>query len=113
MNTNETQEQPSRRKLNQKRKFAFGSGRKRNQIQDKKINIRVSLSVETFKRVDNLSKRIDCSLSSAVERLIRTQESEGIEPTPEVNWDEYKEKRAFYRLTDVLEASYRRRRSRA
>ena len=109
MNTNEIQKQPSNRKLNQKRKFGFGSGRKRNQLQDKKINIRVSLSVETFKRVDSLSKRLDCSLSSAVERLIRTQESEGIEPTREVNWDEYKAKRQFYQLTDVLDASFRRR----
>lgn len=69
--------------------------------------------METFKRVDNLAKRLDCSLSSAVERLIRTQESEGIEPTPEVNWDEFKAKRQFYQLTDVLDASFRRRRSRA
>ncbi len=107
------EKQPSNRKLNQKRKFGFGSGRKRNQLQDKKINIRVSLSVETFKRVDNLAKRLDCSLSSAVERLIRTQESESIEPTPEVNWDEFKAKRQFYQLTDVLDASFRRRRSRA
>jgi macrodomain Ter protein organizer (MatP/YcbG family) len=103
------EKQPSNRKLNQKRKFSFGSGRRRNQLQDKKINIRVSLSVETFKRVDNLAKRLDCSLSSAVERLIRTQESESIEPTREVNWDEYKAKRQFYQLTDVLDASFRRR----
>lgn len=106
---NETQEQPSNRKLNQKRKFSFGAGRQRKQIQDKKINIGVSLSVETFKRVDNLSKRLDCSISSAIERLIRTQESELIEPTPEINWEEFMEKRSFYRLTDVLEDSYRRR----
>jgi hypothetical protein len=91
------------------RKFSFGSGRKRNQIQDKKVNTRVSFSVETFRRVTSLSERLDCSFSSAVERLIRTAESEAIEPTPVVDWNEFKKKRNFYCLTNVLDASFKKR----
>jgi macrodomain Ter protein organizer (MatP/YcbG family) len=81
--------------------FRILAGRSRNKPWEQTIRCTVQLDQETYQRVMRLSKRKRITRSKAVMLLIKTQESEAIEPTLPVDYSAMKRK-GSYSVTNIL-----------
>ena len=66
--------------------FNIVAGRPRQKPWEQKASVVIRLEQETYQRIRRLADKRKCSVSQAVELLIRTQESEKIEPTLPVDF---------------------------
>jgi hypothetical protein len=82
--------------------FSMVSGRPRKKPWEQKAFIAVRLEQETYQRIRRLAQRKKCSVSQAVELLIRTQESEKIEPTLPVDYSHILNKGGSYTVSQLL-----------
>jgi hypothetical protein len=83
--------------------FSMVSGRPRKKPWEQKAFIAVRLEQETYQRIRRLAQRKKCSVGQAVELLIRTQESEKIEPTMPVDYSHLLTKKNGYTVYQLLE----------
>jgi hypothetical protein len=83
--------------------FSMVSGRPRKKPWEQKAMLAVRLEQETYQRIRRLAQRKKCSVSRAVELLIRTQESEKIEPTMPVDYSHLLNKSHGYTVYQLLE----------
>jgi macrodomain Ter protein organizer (MatP/YcbG family) len=82
--------------------FSMIAGRKRLKPWEQKAVLVVRLEQETYQRIRRLAKKRRCSVSQAVELLIRTAESEKIEPTMPVDYSHLLNKKNSYSVTQIL-----------
>ena len=86
-----------------RRKSKFGCGRTALTIEERGIQITVRVTPETYQRIQWLSKKLECTYSKAVERLIRTEESERIEKTLPIDKLSLIDTRKKYSITNILD----------
>ena len=72
-------------------------------IEERGIQITVRVTPETYQRIQRLSKKLECTYSKAVERLIRTEESERIEKTLPIDKLSLIDTRKKYSITNILD----------
>jgi macrodomain Ter protein organizer (MatP/YcbG family) len=82
--------------------FSIVAGRPRHKPWEQKASIVLRLEQETYQRIRRLSDKRKCSVSKAVELLIRTQESEGIEPTLPVDFSHILNNAGNYTVSQLL-----------
>ncbi len=82
--------------------FSMIVGRKRKKPWEQKAVVVLRLEQETYQRIRRLASKRRCSVSQAAELLIRTQESEKIEPTMPVDYSYLLNKRNSYSVTQIL-----------
>jgi len=109
MNTQETTNESSgesKRKWKipsyHKRKDQFFGGRPRKGIEERTITVNLCIKIDTFKRIENLRKRLMITRADAVEMLMKTADAEKIEPTPEIDWTIYAPKANYYSLAEMI-----------
>lgn len=83
--------------------YKIGAGRPRLKPWEQKATVTFRLQQETYQRIVRLAKREGRSMSAALELLVRTQESEEIEPTIPVNYANFLEPRCGYSVTTILD----------
>lgn len=86
-----------------RRKSKFGCGRTALTIEERGIQITVRVTPETYQRIQRLAKKQGCTYSKAVERLIRTEESEKIEKTLPIDKLSLIDTRKKYSITNILD----------
>jgi len=84
------------------KKFRFVGGRDPIPPEERGVQVALRLTVETYQRVQRLAKRLKCTESKAIERLIRTEESEKIEKTQPVDKLALIDMRKRYSITNIL-----------
>ena len=82
--------------------FSMIVGRKRKKPWEQKAVVVLRLEQETYQRIRRLASKRRCSVSQATELLIRTLESEKIEPTMPVDYSHLLNKRNSYSVTQIL-----------
>jgi len=82
--------------------FSMVSGRPRKKPWEQKATVALRLEQETYQRLRRLANRRRCSISQAAELLIRTQESEKIEPTMPVDYSHLLKKGVGYTVSQIL-----------
>jgi len=65
------------------------------------------LSYETYQRIQRLAKREGTTISKALERLVRTEESERIEPTIPVDYSKIHHRERGYTVTKILDKHFK------
>ena len=84
------------------KKFRFVGGRDPMPPEERGVQVALRLTVETYQRVQRLAKRLKCTESKAIERLIRTEESERIEKTQPIDKSSLIDMRKRYSITNIL-----------
>jgi hypothetical protein len=82
--------------------FSMICGRQRHKPWEQKATIVLRLSQETYQRIRRLSLRNKCNPSQAAELLMRTEESEKIEPTMPIDYSHLQKKGNSYTVLDIL-----------
>jgi predicted DNA-binding ribbon-helix-helix protein len=82
--------------------FSMVSGRPRKKPWELKATVALRLEQETYQRLRRLANRRRCSISQAAELLMRTQESEKIEPTLPVDYSHLLKKSNGYTVSQIL-----------
>ena len=82
--------------------FNIVTGRRRKKPWEVKAIIVLRLEQETFQRIRRLAQREKCSVSQAAEMLIRTADSEKIEPTLPVDYSHLINKANTYTVSQIL-----------
>jgi predicted DNA-binding protein len=82
----------------------IAAGRPRLKPWEQKITATFRLEQETYQRIVRLAKREGRSMSAAVELLIRTQESEKIEPTLPVDYSILTQLQKGYMVSQILDS---------
>ena len=82
--------------------FSIIAGRPRKKPWEQKATIVLRFEQETYQRIRRLAAKRRCSVSQAAELLIRTQESEKIEPTLPVDYSHLMNKHATYTVSQIL-----------
>ena len=82
--------------------FSMICGRPRYKPWEQKATIVLRLSQETYQRIRRLSSLRRCSVSQAAELLMRTEESEKIEPTMPIDYSFLEKKGNNYTVLDIL-----------
>ena len=82
--------------------FKIVTGRPRHKPWEQKASLVIRLEQETYQRIRRLADKRKCSVSQAVELLIRTQESEKIEPTLPVDYSHILNKGGNYTVSQLL-----------
>jgi len=70
--------------------------------EERGMQITIRITAETYQRIQRLSKRLKCTQAQAVERLIRTEESEKIEKTQPIDKSTLIDMRKKYSITNIL-----------
>ena len=83
--------------------YKIGSGRPRLKPWEQKATATFRLTQETYQRIVRLAKREGRSMSAALELLVRTQESEKIEPTIPVDYTSFLTPRKGYSVSSILD----------
>jgi hypothetical protein len=83
---------------------SISAGRPRLKPWEQKITATFRLEQETYQRIVRLAKREGRSMSAAVELLIRTQESEKIEPTLPVDYSILTQFQKGYTVSQILDS---------
>ena len=86
--------------------FRLVAGRARLKPWEKKIGASFRLSYETYQRIQRLAKREKITISKALEKLVRTEESERIEPTIPVDYSKIIYKERGYSVTNILDKHF-------
>jgi hypothetical protein len=84
------------------KKFRFVGGRDPMPPEERGVQVALRLTVETYQRVQRLAKKLKCTESKAIERLIRTEESERIEKTQPIDKSSLIDMRKRYSITNIL-----------
>ena len=82
--------------------FKIVTGRPRHKPWEQKASLVIRLEQETYQRIRRLADKRKCSVSQAVELLIRTQDSERIEPTLPVDYSHILNKGGNYTVSQLL-----------
>jgi len=82
--------------------FSIVAGRPRKKPWEQKASLVLRLEQETYQRIRRLADKRKCSVSQAAELLIRTQESERIEPTLPVDYSHILNKGGSYTVSQLL-----------
>jgi hypothetical protein len=82
--------------------FSIVAGRPRHKPWEQKASLLIRLEQETYQRIRRLADRRKCSVSQAAELLIRTKESESIEPTLPVDYSHILNKAGSYTVSQLL-----------
>jgi macrodomain Ter protein organizer (MatP/YcbG family) len=82
--------------------FNIVAGRPRHKPWEQKASVVIRLEQETYQRIRRLADKRKCSVSQAVELLIRTQDSERIEPTLPVDYSHILNKGGSYTVSQLL-----------
>ena len=86
--------------------FKLVAGRPRLKPWEQRITVTFRLSYETYQRIQRLSKREKITRSKALEKLVRTDESERIEPTIPVDYSKIIYKDRGYSVTSILDKHF-------
>ena len=86
--------------------FKILAGRPRQKPWEKKATVSFRLSYETYQRIQRLAKRDRTTPSKALELLIRTVESEKIEPTQVVDYSKVCHRANGYSVTNILDKHF-------
>ncbi len=82
--------------------FKIVTGRPRKKPWEQKASLVIRLEQETYQRIRRLADKRKCSVSQAVELLIRTADSEKIEPTLPVDYSHILNKGGSYTVSQLL-----------
>ena len=83
------------------------AGRPRHKPWEKRITASFRLSYESYQRIQRLAKRERIGLAQALEKLIRTEESERIEPTIPVDYSKIHHRERGYSVTNILDRHFK------
>lgn len=83
--------------------FKITAGRPRMKPWEQNVTVTFRLSQETYQRIMRLAKREKRTRSAALEILIRTEESEKIEPTLPVDYSHLLNPQRGYILSNILD----------
>ena len=93
---------PKWRTSRDRKGFIFNCGRTPMTAEERGVQITIRITAETYQRIQRLSKRLKCTQAQAVERLIRTEESERIEKTQPIDKLALIDMRKRYSITNIL-----------
>jgi predicted DNA-binding protein len=82
-------------------------GRPRLKPWEQRITASFRLTYETYQRIQRLAKREKIVPSKALELLVRTAESEEIEPTQVVDYSKINNKGTGYSVTSILDKHFK------
>lgn len=86
--------------------FRLVAGRPRLKPWEQRITVTFRLSYETYQRIQRLAKREKILMSKALEKLVRTEESERIEPTIPVDYTKIHHRERGYTVTKILDKHF-------
>jgi|GEM_PF-5367933 cytidylate kinase len=86
--------------------FRLVAGRPRLKPWEQRITVTFRLSYETYQRIQRLAKREKILMSKALEKLVRTEESERIEPTIPVDYSKIHHRERGYTVTKILDKHF-------
>lgn len=87
--------------------FKLCAGRPRLKPWEQRITATFRLSYETYQRIQRLAKREKILMSKALEKLVRTEESERIEPTQVVDYTKIHHRERGYTVTNILDKHFK------
>lgn len=87
--------------------YRFCAGRARLKPWEQRITASFRLTYETYQRIQRLAKREKIQPSKALEKLIRTMESEKIEPTLPVDYTKIHHRERGYTVTSILDKYFK------
>ena len=87
--------------------FRLCAGRPRSKPWEQRITATFRLTYETYQRIQRLSKREGTTISKALEKLVRTDESERIEPTIPVDYSKIHHRERGYSVTSILDKHFK------
>jgi hypothetical protein len=86
--------------------YRFCGGRARHKPWEQRITATFRLTYETYQRIQRLAKREGIQPSKALEMLVRTMESESIEPTIPVDYSKIHHRERGYSVTNILDKHF-------
>ena len=87
--------------------FRIIAGRPRHKPWEQRVTATFRLTYETYQRIQRLAKRDGIILSKALELLVRTAESEKIEPTQVVDYSKIHHRASGYSVTNILDKHFK------
>ena len=87
--------------------FRIITGRPRLKPWEQRITASFRLTYETYQRIQRLAKREGIIPSKALELLVRTDESEKIEPTQVVDYSKIHHRSNGYTVTNILDKHFK------
>ena len=87
--------------------FRIVAGRPRLKPWEQRATASFRLSYETYQRIQRLAKRQGINQSKALELLVRTEESERIEPTQVVDYSKICSRSNGYTVTNILNKHFK------
>jgi hypothetical protein len=87
--------------------YKINVGRPRHKPWEQKVTASFRLTYETYQRIQRLAKREGIIPSKALELLVRTEESEKIEPTQAVDYSKIKQRSTGYSVTNILDKHFK------
>ena len=87
--------------------YRFCAGRARHKPWEQRITASFRLTYETYQRIQRLAKREGIQPSKALEKLVRTLESEKIEPTLPVDYSKIHHRERSYTVTIILDKYFK------
>lgn len=87
--------------------FRLNPGRPRLKPWEQRITASFRLTYETYQRIQRLAKREGIIPSKALELLVRTEESERIEPTQVVDYSKIHHRSSGYSVTNILDKHFK------
>lgn len=87
--------------------FRIVAGRPRHKPWEQRVTASFRLTYETYQRIQRLAKREGIIASKALELLIRTEESEKIEPTQPVDYSKIAHRGTGYTVTHILDKHFK------
>jgi hypothetical protein len=87
--------------------FKIITGRPRLKPWEQRITASFRLTYETYQRIQRLAKREGIAPSKALELLVRTAESEKIEPTQVVDYSKINHRGTGYTVTNILDKHFK------
>jgi hypothetical protein len=87
--------------------FKINVGRPRHKPWEQRVTASFRLTYETYQRIQRLAKREGLNKSQALELLVRTEESERVEPTQVVDYSKINQRGAGYSVTHILDKHFK------
>jgi len=87
--------------------FKILAGRPRRKPWEQRVTASFRLTYETYQRIQRLAKREKINKSQALELLVRTAESERIEPTQLVDYSKIHHRGTGYTVTHILDKHFK------
>lgn len=87
--------------------FKITVGRPRHKPWEQRVTASFRLTYETYQRIQRLAKRENITKSQALELLVRTEESERVEPTQVVDYSKIHHRGTGYTVTHILDKHFK------